>query len=221
MIILVQRKVFENELTRLHNEILLMGSIVEDMLRDSIDSLSNRDKELAVEVIKRDDMVDGKEIEIQELCVLIIATQQPVASDVRRVTSAFKIINNLERIGDHAVNIANVTKDLLDKKINLKEINEIKRMSEIVIELVKKCIDSYINLDIRQVEEILALEEEVDNAHHNLRRDLVQRMSCDANMIEQYSKFIFVSSHLERVGDHAINIFESVNYMVTGEYKDF
>ena len=100
MIILVQRKAFENELARLHNEILLMGSIVEDMLRDSIDSLSNRDKDLAVEVIKRDDMVDGKEIAIQELCVLIIATQQPVASDVRRVTSAFKIINNLERIGE-------------------------------------------------------------------------------------------------------------------------
>lgn len=218
---LVQRKTFENELDHLHNEILLMASIVEDMMRDSIDSLANRDKNLAIGVIERDDMVDDKEIAIQELCVLLIATQQPVASDVRRVTSAFKIISNLERIGDNAVNIANITTDLIDKKVNLKEISEIKRMSDVVIELVRKCIDSYINLDISEVDEILALEEEVDNIYHNLRKDLVQRMISDASMIEQYSKFIFVSSHLERVGDHGINIFESVNYMVTGEYKDF
>ncbi len=218
---LVQRKTFKNELDHLHNEILLMASIVEDMMRDSIDSLANRDKNLAIGVIERDDMVDDKEIAIQELCVLLIATQQPVASDVRRVTSAFKIISNLERIGDNAVNIANITTDLIDKKVNLKEISEIKRMSDVVIELVRKCIDSYINLDISEVDEILALEEEVDNIYHNLRKDLVQRMISDASMIEQYSKFIFVSSHLERVGDHGINIFESVNYMVTGEYKDF
>lgn len=218
---MVQRKTFKNELDHLHNEILLMASIVEDMMRDSIDSLANRDKNLAIGVIERDDMVDDKEIAIQELCVLLIATQQPVASDVRRVTSAFKIISNLERIGDNAVNIANITTDLIDKKVNLKEISEIKRMSDVVIELVRKCIDSYINLDISEVDEILALEEEVDNIYHNLRKDLVQRMISDASMIEQYSKFIFVSSHLERVGDHGINIFESVNYMVTGEYKDF
>ena len=159
---MVGRKNFDKELALLHKEILFMSSMAEEMLRDSIMALTFRNYNLAYEVIKRDEMVDKKEIDIQELIVLTIATQQPVATDLRTITSAFKIITNLERIADHAVNVSEVALTLKDDKY-FKPLVDIPKLSELVIELVKMAIDSYLNLDISQKERLLELEDEIDD----------------------------------------------------------
>lgn len=217
---MVGRKNFDKELALLHKEILLMSSMAEEMLRDSIMALTFRNYNLANEVIKRDEMVDKKEIDIQELIVLTIATQQPVATDLRTITSAFKIITNLERIADHAVNISEVALTLKDDKY-FKPLVDIPKLSELVIELVKMAIDSYLNLDISQKERLLELENEIDAFHEDINEELILIMIKNTTTINQASRFILVANYLERIGDHAMNIFESVNYIVTGNYEDF
>ncbi|MPW26009.1 phosphate signaling complex protein PhoU [Alkalibaculum sp. M08DMB] len=216
---MVHRKGFDSELDMLHKEILVMSSIVEQMLRDSIIALKDKNIDLAINVIQRDDLIDKKEIDIQELCVLIIATQQPVAKDLRIVTSAFKIISNLERIADHAVNISEITIKLRDQKY-FKSLIDIPKLSDMSIELIKLSIDAYVNLDISNMDEIIQKENAIDNLFRYLYRELVSIMIKDPQVIEQASSFIFVSSYLERVADHGINIFESINYIVTGNYLD-
>ncbi|NTW70623.1 MAG: phosphate signaling complex protein PhoU [Eubacteriaceae bacterium] len=214
------RKHFDKELDKLHKEILLMSSITEEMLKDAIIALVKKDIELAKDVIKRDDLVDAKEIYIQELCVRIIATQQPVATDLRLLASAFKILTNLERIADHAVNICEITIFLKDE-IYIKTLIDIPKMSEVAIDVVKLSIDAFVNQDISGLPVMIEKEIELDHLFRRIYKELTSYMIKDSSNIKQASRFIFVASYLERVGDHATNIFESVHYIVTGQYKDF
>ncbi|MFZ7132026.1 MAG: phosphate signaling complex protein PhoU [Eubacteriales bacterium] len=216
---MVRRKGFEMELEKLHKEILIMSSMVEQMLRDAIRSLKEKDIALASDVIKRDDIIDQKEIDIQEVCVQVIATQQPVATDLRLLTSVFKIITNLERIADHAVNIAEITIELKDEKY-MKALIDLPRLSEIALEVVRLSIDAYVHQDIRNMSSIIEKEGIIDDLYKQIYRELTTYMLEDPKYIQQASKFTFIASALERVGDHGTNIFESVNYIVTGKYMD-
>lgn len=217
---MVKRKNFDKELQKIHKEILIMSSMVEEMLKDAITALKDKNVELARDVITRDDIIDKKEIDIQELCVLVIATQQPVAKDLRLLASAFKIITNLERIADHAVNISEITIQFKDEKY-IKPLIDIPRLSEIAIEVVNLSIDAYVNLDISKVKQIIEKENTIDNLFRQVYRELITYMLEDPQKnIAQATRFIFISSYLERVGDHGTNIFESVNYIVTGKYMD-
>jgi len=217
---MIQRYKFDERLDKLHKEIMIMSSIVEEMLRDSVKSLINKDDDLARKVIERDDDVDEKEIMLQELCIKIIATQQPVATDLRTIASVFKILTNLERIADHAVNIAETTLDLI-KEDYIKPLIDIPKLSEIALESVKISIDSYVNQDITTLDAMIDKENQIDSLFRKIYRDLLEYMIEDPKNIKQAARFTFVASYLERVGDHGTNIFESVHYIVTGEYKDF
>lgn len=214
------RKEYNEELRKIKDEILLMSAMTEKMLSDSVVALKSQNCELARAVIDRDDMVDAKEIELQLIVSKVIATQSPVATDLRRLASTYKIITNLERIADLAVNISKRVLEL-SEVVYMKRLVDIPRACEQVEKLLKLAIQAFVHEDITQIRQIVDLEDEIDALNIQIHHDCLAYMMDSSKNIHQGSVFIFVGSYLERIGDHATNIFETVFYIVTGKYIDF
>lgn len=217
---MMMRKDYDKELENIKDEILLMSAMAEKMLSDSVTALKTQDLELANSVIKRDDLVDAKEIELQIEVSQIIATQSPVATDLRRLASTYKIITNLERIADLAVNISQRVIELAQETYMKKLIN-IPREAELAEKLLKMSIQAFIDEDITKLKEVVEIENEIDATNVQLQRECLVYMLEKTKFIYQGSVFTFIGSYLERIGDHATNIFETVYYIVTGDYIDF
>ncbi|MGL4607030.1 MAG: phosphate signaling complex protein PhoU [Eubacteriaceae bacterium] len=217
---MMMRKEYDKELTMIKEEILLMSAMAEQMLSDSVEALKQHDMELAKSVISRDDLVDAKEIELQLMVSQIIATQGPVATDLRRLASTYKIITNLERIADLAVNISKRVLELADETYMKKLIN-IPRECELAQKLLKISIQAFIDEDISRIKEVIDVEDQIDASNLQLQRECILYMMEKTKFIFQGSVFMFIGSYLERIGDHATNIFETVYYIVTGDYIDF
>ncbi|PKM64463.1 MAG: phosphate transport system regulatory protein PhoU [Firmicutes bacterium HGW-Firmicutes-20] len=211
---------YNEELRMIKDEILLMSAMTEKMLSDSVLALKSKNSELARSVIDRDDLVDAKEIELQLIVSKVIATQGPVATDLRRLASTYKIITNLERIADLAVNISKRVLELSDV-VYMKRLIDIPRACELAETLLKLAIQAFIHEDISQLREVVDLEDEIDALNMQIHHDCLAYMMDNSKNIHQGSVFIFVGSYLERIGDHATNIFETVFYIVTGDYIDF
>nr|WP_320026470.1 phosphate signaling complex protein PhoU [uncultured Acetobacterium sp.] len=211
---------FNEELRMIKDEILLMSALTEKMLSDSVLALKSKDNELAKEVIERDDLVDAKEIELQLIVSKVIATQGPVATDLRRLAATYKIITNLERIADLAVNISKRVLELSDV-VYMKRLVDIPRACELAQKLLKLAIQAFVHEDISRLREVVDLEDEIDALNIQIHHDCLAYMIDNTKNIHQGSVFIFVGSYLERIGDHATNIFETVFYIVTGDYIDF
>lgn len=211
---------YNEELRMIKDEILLMSAMTEKMLSDSVIALKSQNCELARSVIDRDDLVDAKEIELQLIVSQVIATQGPVATDLRRLASTYKIITNLERIADLAVNISKRVLELSDV-VYMKRLIDIPRACELAQTLLKLAIQAFIHEDITRLREVVDLEDEIDGLNMQIHHDCLAYMMDSTKNIHQGSVFIFVGSYLERIGDHATNIFETVFYIVTGDYIDF
>ncbi|MBI4857239.1 MAG: phosphate signaling complex protein PhoU [Acetobacterium woodii] len=211
---------FNEELRMIKDEILLMSALTEKMLSDSVLALKSKDNELAKAVIERDDLVDAKEIELQLIVSKVIATQGPVATDLRRLAATYKIITNLERIADLAVNISKRVLELSDV-VYMKRLVDIPRACELAQKLLKLAIQAFVHEDISRLREVVDLEDEIDALNIQIHHDCLAYMIDNTKNIHQGSVFIFVGSYLERIGDHATNIFETVFYIVTGDYIDF
>lgn len=211
---------YNEELRMIKDEILLMSAVTEKMLADSVVALKTQDCELARSVIDRDDLVDAKEIELQLIVSQVIATQGPVATDLRRLASTYKIITNLERIADLAVNISKRVLELSDV-VYMKRLIDIPRACELAQTLLKLAIQAFIHEDITRLREVVDLEDEIDAVNMQIHHDCLAYMMDNSKNIHQGSVFIFIGSYLERIGDHATNVFETVFYIVTGDYIDF
>jgi phosphate transport system protein len=211
---------YNEELRMIKDEILLMSAMTEKMLSDSVLALKSKNSELARSVIDRDDLVDAKEIELQLIVSKVIATQGPVATDLRRLASTYKIITNLERIADLAVNISKRVLELSDV-VYMKRLIDIPRACELAEKLLKLAIQAFVHEDIRQLRDVVDMEDEIDALNMQIHHDCLAYMMDNTKNIHQGSVFIFVGSYLERIGDHATNIFETVFYIVTGDYIDF
>ncbi|MCR1899032.1 phosphate signaling complex protein PhoU [Irregularibacter muris] len=210
---------FERELTQLHERILLMSSMVEEMLQQSIEALKNKDISLAQKVIKKDDGIDEKELEIQDFCIQLIARQRPLAKDLRLITASLKIITDLERIADHAVDISKITLQLSEESY-IKPLIDIPRMAELAKLMMKDSIDSYVKENAEFAKEVAEKDDEIDHLFKQIYRELLVYMMEDPSKITQATHFLFVARYLERVADHTTNICEAVIYLVTGIYKD-
>lgn len=213
------RNYFNNELQELKLELIKMSSIVEEALSNSINALKKQDTDLAEKVIESDDIVDKMEIDIEDKCLKLIALQQPIAKDLRIIATALKIITDLERIADHAVDIAKITKRLSQEKY-IKELIDIPRMAYIVTGMVKDSIDAYVKQDIEKAKEVSQRDDEVDGLHSQIFRELLLLMMEDPRKINQGTHFLFVSQYIERIADHVTNICEWTIYGVTGEHID-
>lgn len=213
------RKTFDGELDSLHHDLIRMGNTVEKQIDDCITALVHQDENLANEVIKNDDIVDKIEIDIEEKCIKLIARQQPLATDLRRIFTTIKIVTDLERIADHAVDIAKVTLRIKDEKY-IKPLIDIPRIAEIVQGMIKESLDAYVMLDTNEAERICKNDDIIDGIYKQVFRELLVFMMEDPKTITQATQFLFVCKFLERIGDHVTNICEWIIYLVTGEYKD-
>lgn len=210
---------YQSALEQLEKDILRMGSLVEEQISNSISALAKQDLSLAEDIIAKDDIIDDLELAIEEDILKLIATQQPIAIDLRRIVAGFKIITDLERMGDNAVDIAKTALRIGDEPL-IKPLIDIPRMAEITQSMVKEALDAYINENVALAESLAQKDDLVDSFHSQITRELLTYMLEDTKNIKQGTYLMFISRFLERIADHATNIGENVIYMVTAERKD-
>mgnify|MGYP006272742415 CR=1 FL=1 len=213
------RKGFHEQLKELESDMIKMGSMVEEAIHKSINALQEKDLDLAQEVLDEDDKIDDFEIKLEEDTTRLIALQQPVAKDLREIIVISKLATDLERIGDHACNIANMVIKIGDEPL-IKPLIDIPRMTKIVTRRLRDSLEAFIDLDVEKAKKIAEEDEEVDVLDEQILRELLTFMIEDPSTIEQATSLIFISRFLERIGDHSTNVCERVIYMKTGE-RDF
>jgi len=206
---------YEIELRQLRERILLMAGKVEKMIAQSVKALVNRDIELAEETIEADHQVNNDEIETDELCLIILAKRQPMALDLRFITLALKMVTDLERIGDLAVNIAERVTDLRFEILPRPYVN-IPRMAAIVQSMIRDAIDAFVAGDVRKAQEVVERDDEVDNLYTRVFHELLDVMRDEKN-VEHGIHIQSVAKILERMADHCTNLAEQVIFMVKGK----
>jgi phosphate transport system protein len=204
---------FEDELAALRTELLYMASLAEKAVEISITSLKSRDAALAQKVIEEDPKINQLEVKIDNLSVELIARHQPMASDLRFIASAMRINNDLERIGDHAVNIAQHTLELL-KEPELKPLIDIPRMATVAQSMVKSALDAFVHSEVQQAISVCQSDDEVDALEDQVLRELITYMANDPRTIARAIHLIMIAKNLERVADLSTNIAEEVVFMV-------
>ena len=204
---------FHEELDALKQTLLAMGGLVEDQIRRVMRALIDRDGDLAQEVIERDRQVNAYDVEIDEKCVELLALHQPTAGDLRFITTTLKIVTDIERIGDQAVNIAQRALEL-GREPQLKPYVDLPRMAEKAQRMVKESLDAFVSRDTALAREVCAEDSEVDALREQVFRELLTFMMEDPRTIPRAIRLILISRFLERVADHATNIAEMVIYMV-------
>ncbi|NOU70756.1 phosphate signaling complex protein PhoU [Paenibacillus sp. LMG 31458] len=210
---------FHQSLSVLQKELQDMGESVKDLILKSVESLAKFDENAARQVIKNDDLIDDYLTTIDELCLRLIALQQPMASDLRIIGTAMKIATDLERIADHAVDIAKTTIRLAGEEL-VKPLEVIPQMADIAIEMLHESLVSYTERDVHRAAALAEKDDRVDKLYSSVMQELMGMMGSDYNRNRQLTHLLFVAHFLERVADHTTNIGEGVIYMVTGKRKD-
>ena len=209
-------KHFDRELEKLKKKILSLGALVEERVYLAIKAIESRDPDLAKRIIRSDHEIDEAEVEVEEECLKVLALYQPVAIDLRFIVAVIKINNDLERIGDQAVNIAERIQSIAKyPKINFHF--DYTEMAEIAAAMLKQSLDALVNLDIDTAFRILTLDDEVDDIQSNAYSQIKQAMREHPEEMTYLINLYLISRHLERVADHATNIAEEVIYLIEGE----
>ncbi len=208
---------FDEELKELHKEILKMGVLAQEAIYKSIEALKNRDKKEAKEVIDSDDKIDQLELIIDERCIDLIARHQPMAGDLRFITTGMKINAELERIADLAVDIAQRALELVDKPL-LKPLVDIPKLSEIAQNMVRDSIDAFVRKDVSLARKVVLSDPEADKLRNLVQDELINDyMARDIKTADRAVPLLLIARHLERICDHTTNIAEDVIYMVEGK----
>ena len=213
------RTIFHKKLREIQDDVLAMGSMVEKATSRSIEALKERDVEKAREIIADDLKINRKRFNIEEKCVQLIATQQPMASDLRTIIGVLNIITEIERIGDHAEGIAKIVVMIGDEPL-LKPLIDIPRMAEKVNDMLHRSLDALINRDADAAKQIVSEDDDVDNLYDQVFRELLTFMAEDPKTITRATRLIWVAHNLERSADRVTNICERVVYMVTGKMEE-
>jgi phosphate transport system protein len=215
----LSRELFDKKLLDVKHNVLRMGTLVERIVDMSVTALKEKKLELAEMVNIEDNKIDRMDIEIENECMNLIALQQPIAKDLRTIATALKVITDLERMGDNAVNIAKITLDIGQEPL-FKPLVDIPQMSVVVQRMVKLSLDAFLTEDIALAEKVAKMDEEVDEYYKRIFDEILTLLSKDTSITVQGTKLLFVGRYLERIADHATNICERVIYMVTGELKE-
>jgi phosphate transport system protein len=213
------RTEFHKRLREIQDDVLTMGSMVEKAISRSVEALKERNLDKARKVITDDLKVNEKRFTIEEKCVQLIATQQPMAGDLRAIICVLNIITEIERIGDHAEGIAKIVIMIGDEP-PLKPLIDIPRMAEKVNDMLHRSLDALINRDADTAKQIVAEDNEVDNLYDQVFRELLTFMAEDPKTITRATRLIWVAHNLERSADRVTNICERVVYMVTGKMEE-
>lgn len=209
------RNLYEQQLELLNNELIEMGSLIETAIQMSVDSFMNRDVEKAKEAIEFEAQTDKKDKEIENLCLSLILHQQPVASDLRLISAALKMITDMERIGDHASDIAEIVISMQDIEY-VADPEPIEQMAKETMVMLIKSVDAFVNRSVELAREVIAYDDKVDDLFDKARKDIIKLVHNDPAAGEQITDFLMIAKYFERIGDHATNIAEWVIYSVTG-----
>lgn len=208
--------ILDDELMLLKEKILKMGALVELAIKDSVKSLIERNDELAKGVIERDHEINALDVQIDEACIRLIALMQPMAVDLRFITTAMKITTDLERMGDNSANIAERALEL-NKEPILKPYIDIPHMSQIAQGMTRDVLDAFVRKDKKLAMDVIMRDDEVDDLKYEILEELISYMVRDPNTVYRAMKITFVAQYLERIADHATNIAEMVIYLVAGK----
>lgn len=210
------RSQFEGELDALRGTLLEMGAIVDRMVATAIEALKDGDVAIAERVIADDDAVDDLDLEIEHRCMRLIALQQPIARDLRLIGTVFKVITDLERIGDHAVDIAKVARKLARAGFN-RPLVDAPRLAGVARDMLRNALEAFVQHDLKLVEQVVASDDTADELFHRYRTEIHEAMQKEPEIVVEGSYMLFVCHYLERIADHAVNIAERVHYVETGE----
>jgi phosphate transport system protein len=211
---------FEDELQALSRSIAEMGGRAEDIVERSIQALMRSDTDLAYAVVESDKRVDQMHRQVEEAAIILIARRQPMAQDLREAIAAIRIASDLERVGDLGKNIAKravaIRKDVFSQKLRV----GVEHLAELALRQVKKVLDAYATRDVEKAREVCSRDEEIDAVYTSLFRELLTYMMEDPRNITMCTHLLFCAKNIERIGDHATNIAETVYYLITGEQWD-
>jgi len=213
------RKTFENEIQQVKDEVLLLGSMVEHAIITSVEVLKNRDLKGAQNIIDEDKVINRKRFDIERQLMILIATQQPMAHDLRLLASTMEIISELERMGDYAKGIANINIRMGEEKL-LKPLIDIPRMAQVGTSMLHRSLTAFINEDVETAKKIPAEDDEVDALYNQIYRELMLMIIQDPKSIERANWLLWVAHNLERVADRVTNICERTIFIATGEINE-
>lgn len=216
----MSRSGLNRELMALQGELLRMGTLVEEQIYKAVKSMLTKDQALAQEVIDMDDVVDQMTMEMEHKCLSVIALQQPMARDLRSIGTVLRIIVDLERIADHAEDIADITISLMDQDY-MKPLIDIPRMGDICQDMLKRSLKSYIEEDTALAWSLIEDEKTTHALYNQIFRELLAFMMEDPRTINQALSLLLAAGHLERIADHITNVGEMVVYMVDANRFDF
>jgi phosphate transport system protein len=210
---------FIEELGRLNHDILAMGTRVEESLRKALEALKSQNVELAREVKASDELINALQLKIEDQAAVLIATQQPVARDLRELVTVFKVTDNLERAGDHAVHLAKAAIKLSGEP-PYRQTDRLVKMAEIECGMIRGAVDAYLNQDAEAARRVAAEDDAVDAEHKLLVKEVLELMREKPDQVERAARLLTSSGFLERLGDHMTNICEAVVFMVEGRHVE-
>ena len=212
------RNRFDRQLKKLNDELIDMGSMIEKSIEKALVALVTQNVEKAQEVITFDLEIDRQEREIESLCMKLLLQQQPVARDLRLISSALKMITDMERIGDQAADIAELAIFMAEKPY-IKELKHITQMGQETMAMVVTSVDAFVEKDLEKAQEVLTHDDIVDQLFDAVKSELIEMIHQDKEIGEQATDLLMVAKYFERIGDHATNIAEWVIYSITGEHE--
>ncbi|MBN9500748.1 MAG: phosphate transport system regulatory protein PhoU [Armatimonadetes bacterium 55-13] len=212
------RHAFASEIRELEHDLLEMGSRAESMLAQAVESIVRVDANLALQVVKRDDEIDERELAIENRCVRLLALQQPMAGDLRTISTALKLITDIERVGDLSVDIAKIAMKI-EKEMGSSDLIDIPKIASVARAMLRDSMEAYVRRDLDLVEKVCKSDDEVDELYRLFRGQLHERMQTHPDDVVVASWLLLAIHHVERIADHAVNIAERVSFMVTGKWE--
>lgn len=211
------RNKFDSQLEKLNLELITMGALCEDAISASVKGFLDDDDALCQKAVEAEDEINRKERDIESICMKLLLEQQPVARDLRVISSALKMISDMERIGDQAYDIAEIAKFI--KNSNVKSKIHIKDMAAAATKMVTDSVESFVKKDVELARSVMAYDDKVDNLFNCVKDELVQLITEDKANGEFCIDLLMIAKYLERIGDHAVNIAEWVEYSITGTHR--
>jgi phosphate transport system protein len=216
---LMLRKTFENEIQQMKDDVLVLGSMVEQAILGSVEALKKRDIKASEKLIEEDKEINKKRFEIENKLMILIATQQPMAHDLRLLASSMEIISELERMGDYAKGIANINIRMGDAPL-LKPLIDIPRMAQIGVDMLHEALTAFVNEDVETANSIPVKDDEVDALYNQVYRELMTYVIADPKTIERANWLLWVAHNLERVADRVTNLCERTIFIATGQMEE-
>lgn len=211
------RTKFDEQLRQLNSEMVLMGNMIEEAIQNALEALFNKDIEKAEQIMADDENVDREQKKIENICFQLLVQQQPVAHDLRNITAAMKMVTDMERIGDHAADISELT-IMMPDSINEMKADDIRKMSAEVILMLLQSIEAYVEKDAKKAQAVIDHDDIVDDLFVKVKGELIEIMRNTQEHAETAADLLMVNKYLERIGDHATNIAEWVIFSVDDRY---